>query len=172
VAQSPEEELSAFLKDLPTYMQKALWYESMSALETAEYIFGLGGRPLTESDLKFFENMGWQPDKRLLNEEDLRKRFVQILQRCNPAEWDRYRKNAKLARTQCADLTIPMPRRNPGRPRKGDIANEASQLRAEKELSYAKIAMRLNQKHGDGTATRESVRKLLSRSTPRTKSQR
>lgn len=47
-----------------------------------------------------------------------------------------------------------------GRPRKDALADEAAQLK-KSGLSYAQISRRLNQEHGDGTATKESVRKLV-----------
>ena len=47
-----------------------------------------------------------------------------------------------------------------GRPRKDSLAGEAAQLKSS-GLSYAQIAFQLNRKHGEGTATKESVRKLL-----------
>jgi hypothetical protein len=173
VAQSPEEELSAFLKDLPTYMQKALWYEPMSLQELAEYVHGSGGRALTESDLKFFESRGWQPDKHPLKEEELRKSFVQILRRCNRTEWNRYRKNAKLARAQSADLTIPMPRGNPGRPREDAKVDRAKQLKAEGK-SWNEAAQRIHQEFGkEDTTTGENLRSLVKsrkKAAPRKKS--
>lgn len=48
-----------------------------------------------------------------------------------------------------------------GRPRKDALADEAAQLK-KRGLSYAQISVRLNEKHGQGTTTKESVRKLLS----------
>jgi hypothetical protein len=50
----------------------------------------------------------------------------------------------------------------PGRPRKDGLAMQAAQLK-NAGLSYAQIARRLNQEHGQAVVTRESVRKLLSR---------
>ena len=50
--------------------------------------------------------------------------------------------------------------RNKGRPRKDALADEAAPLQRA-GMSYAKIATRLNLAHGEGTATKESVRKLL-----------
>jgi hypothetical protein len=47
-----------------------------------------------------------------------------------------------------------------GRPRKDALADEAAKLKIS-GLSYAQISLRLNQKHGQGTTTKESVRKLL-----------
>jgi hypothetical protein len=47
-----------------------------------------------------------------------------------------------------------------GRPRKDSLADEAAKLRGT-GLSYARIAFQLNREHGEGTATKESVRKLL-----------
>jgi hypothetical protein len=50
----------------------------------------------------------------------------------------------------------------PGRPRQDALAREAAQLK-EAGFSHGQIARRLNQVHGEGTATRESVRKLIKR---------
>lgn len=47
-----------------------------------------------------------------------------------------------------------------GRPRKDALADEAAKLKSS-GLSYAQISLRLNQEHGEGTATKESVRKLV-----------
>lgn len=53
--------------------------------------------------------------------------------------------------------------RPPGRPRKYSlITRDAVRLHKEGQ-SHARIAKFLNQKHGEGTATRESVRKLIKR---------
>lgn len=53
-----------------------------------------------------------------------------------------------------------------GRPRKDALADEAAKLRR-LGISYAQISHRLNQEHGQGTATKESVRKLLNSRKPK-----
>jgi hypothetical protein len=66
------------------------------------------------------------------------------------------------------------PRIPAGRPRQDALAREAAQFKTA-GFSHEKIARRLNQAHGEGTATRESVRKLIKRiespqpASPRTK---
>ena len=57
-------------------------------------------------------------------------------------------------------IEVPLPANPEGRPRKDAIADQAKELK-KSGLSYAQIAMRLNQEHGAGTTTKENVRGLL-----------
>lgn len=76
-------------------------------------------------------------------------------------EWKKYRDRTKREYgTIFGSLMVP--KGSPGRPKSEAIRIEAQQLKNE-GLSYAQIALRLNQKHGRADITRESVRKLLSR---------
>jgi hypothetical protein len=134
VAQSPEEELADFLNALPSYMQKVLWYDysQMSLREWADHHYGTSGtKPLAESDRSFFEGQSWKPDMRRFNEVELRARFEQILQRCDPAKWESYYRNAKIQRAQTADRVIPIPRRNRGRKANDELAERIWALDAE-----------------------------------------
>ncbi len=124
MAQSPEDELEEFLKPLPSYMQKALWYDmNMSQQEVLDWMHTTN--PFPESQIQEFQaKIGWQPDLRSFNEAELRRKFEEILQRCDPAEWKRYGGNAKAARNSSADWFVQMPRGKPGRKRNVKLAEQ------------------------------------------------
>jgi Ni,Fe-hydrogenase III large subunit len=66
-----------------------------------------------------------------------------------------------VAREFLMDL-IELRQRHSGRPRKDALARLAVRSK-EAGLSYAQIARRINMERGEGTATAESVRKLVKR---------
>jgi len=116
VAQSPEQELAEFMAPLPQSLRKILWYDDalMTDLDWAEVTHSIS--PFTPDQLQELKaTTGWQPQTYPQTAEELRPRFEQILQRCGPAEWKRYRDNAKSAR-------VPMPRSKPGRKPNDELA--------------------------------------------------
>jgi hypothetical protein len=138
VSQSVEEELAKFLADVPVYRRKAFeqGLSSLTQEEMNEYVMELVENP----------NSGafWREYERLIR---------QI-----PAKWSEYRQREIHDAARIKALLLPA---NPeGRPRKDALAIEAARLK-ETGLSYAQIAVRLNQKHGKGTTTKENIRGLL-----------
>jgi hypothetical protein len=170
VAQSPEHGLAEFMTPLPQSLQKVLWYDhvSMTDLDWAECIHSTS--PFTADQLQELKaTTGWQPQTYPQTAEELRPRFEQILQRCGPAGWRRYCDNARAARKADADAHAPMPRGNPGRPRKDALAQEAAELQ-QRGMNSPQIAAELNKRHGKDTTTPAAIPKLIKRFLARTKS--
>jgi hypothetical protein len=121
VSRSPEEELAEFLKPLPAYVQKALWYGAMSQQELLEFTHSTA--PFSEGQLREIQQkLGWQPSSPSVNYKTLREEFERILQRCDPSMWETYLENAKAARAQQADMFVSLPRRKRGRKPNDDLA--------------------------------------------------
>jgi len=132
VPNNPEKNLAAFLATLPAHKRKA---------------FEFGLLSLTQDELNQINSE--------LGERDVARTEYERLLRRIPAKWREY--NAR----QLADLKAAFLPKNPeGRPRKDELADEAEHLRTT-GLSWAKIALRLNQKYGEGTTTKERIRKLV-----------
>ena len=116
MAQNPEQELADFLAPLPRWLQKALWYDYSSMTDSESWSWLDSINPFTADQLQELKaNPGWQPERYPHSADELRPRFEQIVQRCGPAEWKRYRDNAKSARA-------PMPRSKPGRKPNDELA--------------------------------------------------
>jgi hypothetical protein len=96
---------------------------------------------------------------------DFRIEYARLLQPF-PSKLREYRKRFELEQAAASRELFPLPPIPEGRPRKDALADEAAQLK-ESGLSYAKVAIRLNQEHGEGTATMESVRKLIKNRKPK-----
>jgi hypothetical protein len=138
VSDSAEQELEQFLAALHPALRK--WLEKgAGALASEEHIEAAKALNLEAPDLRFEYARLLLPFPDKLREYN--KRFKQ--------------EQAQGVRELFPLLAIPE-----GRPRKNALADEAAQLK-ESGLSYAQVAFRLNQKYGDGTATAESVRKLI-----------
>ncbi len=170
MAQSPEQELAEFMAPLPQWLQKVLWYDysSMTDSEGGSWLDSIN--PFTGDQLEELKtNPGWQPERYPLSEAELRPRFEQILQRCGPAEWDKYCRNATIQRAQDADSHVPVPRREPGRRRKDALAQEAVAL-LQRGMNFPQIAAELNKTHGKDTTTPAAISKLIKRFVARTKS--
>jgi hypothetical protein len=86
----------------------------------------------------------------------LKEQYESILRRI-PARWREYCK----IKSRLAQEVVGPPAGVPGRPRKDALAGEAELLQSESK-SYAQIAQVINSRHGEGTTTKEAVRKLLS----------
>jgi hypothetical protein len=129
VEQSPEEELVEFLEPLPIYQQKVLWYTSnMSQEELLDWMHSIG--PFSESQIRAIQaKIKWQPHSQTFDEVNLRLEFEQILQGI-PAEWKRYRKNAKAEHEKLAQMMIPTPRGKPGRKPNDKVAARVWALKA------------------------------------------
>ena len=130
----PEQELETFLRSLHPLERKQLEH---------------GFSALTKKEMaEWFEIQ--RPNK---TEE-----YEDILQR-TPAKLREYNQRQIKERTLFNTYGLrPIPK---GRPKKDALATEAVKLK--KSKSYAQVAKTLNAKHGEGTATAESVRKLLRR---------
>lgn len=158
-----EQELADFMAPLPLWLRKILWHDhsSMTELQWVECVDSI--TPFTADQLQELKvTAGWQPDRYPETAEELRPRFEQILQRCDRAEWRRYRDNAEAIRNSDANRYVRLPRDKQGRPRKDALADEAGRLKKD-GLSHQQIANKLRLAHVREDATRESVRKLLSR---------
>jgi hypothetical protein len=136
MSSDPERDLEQFLAGLPPYQRKA-FEEGISSLTEDECIQACRDLFLTDNALR-------------TNYE----RLVRPI----PAKWKDYRE--RKARDAAHASLIGMPANPKGRPRRDALADEAAQL-YESGLSYAQVAVRLNQKYGEGTATADSVRKLI-----------
>lgn len=137
MAQSPEQELAEFMAPLPQWLQKALWYSSMTDLESYSWLDSIN--PFTADQLEELKaNPGWQPERYPHTIDELRPTFEQILKRCNRAEWKRYCDNAIAARKAGAYSHVPMPRGKLGRP-PDSKAQEYFDLHSG-DSSYADIA--------------------------------
>ena len=128
MAQSPEQELAEFLTPLPRWLQKILWYDysSMTLQDWANFVDST--TPFTSEELQESAN-GWQPERYPRTSDELRPQFEEILQRCSPAEWKKYRNNAKAARDTNADSFVPMPHGKPGRKANDELAEQIFALR-------------------------------------------
>jgi len=82
------------------------------------------------------------------------REYRAILQRI-PAKWREYCRESR----RLALANVPMGKA--GRPRKDDLAEEASRLKRAGK-SYAGVANEINRRHGTGTTSPEAIRKLLS----------
>lgn len=142
MSSDPRGELEHFLLAIPAPLRK-------------DFEFGL--QSLTQS-----ETLEWckvHPSIRL----QYLKEYEHLLQRI-PAKWSAYRR--RLADEAASLALFGRPANREGRPR-NDYAIEAFELK-NAGLSYAKVAMRVNQKRGlkpedKGYATAEGIRKLLKR---------
>lgn len=94
-----------------------------------------------------------------LEAPDFRMEYARLLQPF-PSKLREYRKRYELEQTLAIRDLFPLPPIPEGRPRKDALADEAAQL-MESGLSYARVAIRLNQEHPGENATKESVRKLI-----------
>jgi len=147
VPKSPEErELETFLCALPGFRRKEFEH-GMSSFTQAE---------MDEWLKQERENPNTGPADR--------QEYERLVRRI-PALWREYRKRLRKEYGPFAPVMLPP---NPeGRPRRDAIAEEAQRLK-KSGLSYAKIAMRLNQERGpsrlllsEETITGEQIRGLL-----------
>lgn len=100
-----------------------------------------------------------------IDTSNLRQEYERLLQPFL-AELREHRRRKEHERKLVADVIFkPLPTLPRGRPRQDALADQATQLK-ESGLSYAKVANRLNQEHGNGTVTAESVRKLIKNREP------
>jgi hypothetical protein len=137
VAQSPEQELAVFMAPLPQWLQKALWYSSMTELESYSWLDSIN--PFTADQLEVLkENPGWQPERYTQTEKELRPDFERILKRCDRAHWKKYKDNAVAIRNADTDRYVPKPRGNAGRPLDSKAQEYFEQH--SRDLSYADIA--------------------------------
>lgn len=122
VSKSPEDELAEFLKPLPSYMQKVLWYDrAMSQVELLDWMHSIG--PFPEGTIREIQQkVHWDPPARSFNEKELRAEFERLLQRCDPSKWEKYRRNAEVARGEQAERFISKPRRTRGRKENVELA--------------------------------------------------
>jgi hypothetical protein len=137
---STDDELHAFLTQLPVWARRELMYYPMSAEDLLQS---------ATSDLKTAE---------------LRGRFEEIL-RCNRQLWNEYCRRVQRQNQSVGALWKVFqyrPKGIPGRSRKDGLAKEAHSLQ-HRGLSNPQIAAQLNNAHGAGTTTTEAVRKLLDR---------
>ena len=157
MAQSPEQELADFLAPLPQWLQKSLWCVALTDLESFSWLDSYS--PLSADQLEELKTSaaGWQPERYPRTAEELRPRFEQILQRCGPAQWKRYRDNAKAS----SDPFVRMPRGKRGRPRKDALAQEVAELQR-RGMNFPQIAAALK-KRGTGTINPDALRHLLKR---------
>lgn len=136
---TPQKEREDFLAPLDSLVQKVL-QEGESSLTTSEW-----PEYIRRQDEIF----------------ELRKRYEGILIQM-PRQWNSYCKGRlkefKDSMRIAAGYAVPKPIE--GRPRKNDLAYEMVELNRA-GLSNPKIAQRLNREHGEGTATTDSVRKLI-----------
>lgn len=100
-----------------------------------------------------------------LEAPDIRMEYARLLQPF-PSKLREYRKRYELEQAAFVRESFPLPPIPKGRPRKDALADEAAQLKGS-GLSYAAVTIRLNQEHGKGTATIESVRKLIKNRKPK-----
>lgn len=148
MSNNAERDLSAFLAALPVYKRKQ---------------FALGLSSFTQDDMNQWTE-GMKADAPEQSTECLQE-FLRLLQRV-PTKLREYREREIRDFAQNMTALSLLPANSEGRPRKNDLADEALKLK-KAGLSYAQIAMRLNRDLGEGTATGESVRKLLKSRTPR-----
>ena len=127
VAQCPEEELAEFMAPLPQWLQKTLWYAVRTDLEDFSWLDSMN--PFTAEQLQELKATaaGWRPERHPQSAEELRPKFEEILRRCEPAEWTRYRNNAKVS----GDPYVRMPRGKPGRKPNDELAERIWTLDAE-----------------------------------------
>lgn len=100
-----------------------------------------------------------------LDGPDFRMEYARLLQPF-PSKLREYRKRYELEQAAVVREWFPLPPIPEGRPRKDDRADEAAQLK-ESGLSYARVAIRLNQEHPEEKFTKESVRKLIKNRSPK-----
>jgi hypothetical protein len=134
---SPEKELEEFLASKPAWMQRVL-QEDLSSFSSDE---------LSE----------WNSNQDAVFK--LKPECERLLRQI-PAKWNQYRNRQKRNCQPLLQMMISKSR--PGRPRKAAIAQEAAKLR-HAGMNDPQIAAELNKRHGRGTATSESVRKLRNR---------
>lgn len=80
--------------------------------------------------------------------------YLQLLHRC-PAKLREYReRQAEIALSRIPSVPV-------GAPRKDGLAREAIDMQHRENLSYARIAIRLNAKYGAGTTTPGAIRQLM-----------
>jgi hypothetical protein len=126
VAQSPEQQLADFLAPLPQWLQKALWYSTMTDLESYSWADSIN--PFAADELQELKaNPGWHPERYPHTADELRPKFEDILQSC-PAKWKLYCDNARAARKADADSHVQMPRGKPGRKRNDELAEKIRTL--------------------------------------------
>lgn len=128
MALSPKDELAEFLEPLPIYQQKVLWYTpSMSQQEVLDWMHSVN--PFSEAQiLEIQAKTNWSPPVKPFDENVLRQKFENILQRI-PHKWNEYRKNAKAWREKQAELMFPMPHGKSGRKRNDDLAERVQALK-------------------------------------------
>jgi hypothetical protein len=134
VLRPEEREIEEFLERQTPIVQKFLRGEEF----TREDVSALQRREVLDS---------------ICNAED---EYLKLLPRC-PKELREYRRR-KLKAAASRLPAVPS-----GAPRKDALAAEALELHVKMKMSYARIAVRLNGKYGDGTTTREAIRKLIDR---------
>lgn len=143
---SPEKELEEFLAPLPACVQKVLLYQPVSPQELLESV----NSPHKESELR--------PQLECI----LRRRSREWDDYCRRAQHDREMREPLI---EMLDPKLPKP--IGGRPQKKKLAEKA--LRLAERMNNAQIAAELNkQPDSDGTATAESVRKLIKRYSDKT----
>lgn len=141
-----ERELAAFLAALPDYQRKPFEFgvSSLSQDEMLQWADWVGSRS---------EQF-----------DAVQRKYLDLLQAV-PAKLREYVQRERREYERIFGALLPkIPK---GRRRKDDLAYQAAQLQKKAGFSYAKIAKRLNLEHGAGTATPDSVRKLLKRRKPR-----
>lgn len=132
---TPEEELQKFLDAQPSWLRKLLQLD-----------FSLS----QDEHLAWNQSASWWQAG---GEQKAREEYETILRRI-PARWREYRKRLREGALSA------IPAGQPGRPRKDDVAEEATRLRSEGK-SYAQIAILLNHKYPNNPTSPEAVRKLL-----------
>jgi hypothetical protein len=132
-SRSPEQRLNAFFSTLPSWHQKILQYNSSLTME---------------------EHLAWQNSDYWQSGGKVEAEYLSLLRLC-PAKWNEHCERRK--QFLLSDGPLPMV----GRPRKDELAEEALNLRQHENLSWARIAKKINLKYGEGTTTAGAVRKLI-----------
>jgi hypothetical protein len=128
---SPEDELEEFLAGQPSWRRKLL----------------LDDLSLSKEEASAATRSSW------IEVTKVHEEYLELLRRC-PSKLREYRQR----RIDNALSGVPL--LPSGAPRKDGLAKEAAELRRS-GLSWAKIALALNHKHGPGTTTAGAIRQLL-----------